>query len=333
MNKHNFDWIIFFTIFISVLFCNHVRSQEISTSKGPGKYEILIDKSDTIKIPFTMHNGKPLMQVEINGKKATLMIDNGVLWDQIWLFGSPLVKELNLKPIEQSFIEGAGEENPTAAYTSDNITIKFDDIIFYEQPVLVSPPAAGFARMFPGTDGQLCNTFFKHFIVEFDFIKSQILLHIPDKFHYEGNGCELDMHQNQSGTHSIPFSFEMLNGLKYRDSVDIDFGGIYPFKVALKNKHKIQLPENVTETYSYGALGKSIEYQGEIKSMSIGKYSFKNPIVVFGDAKTSRIHPDNLGVIGLPIFMKFNIIFDYINNKIYINPNEDFDKPFFLLKI
>jgi len=35
---------------------------------------------------------RPLMDLEINGTSATLMIDNGVLWDQVWLFGSPLVK-------------------------------------------------------------------------------------------------------------------------------------------------------------------------------------------------------------------------------------------------
>jgi hypothetical protein len=275
-----------------------------------------------------MHNGKPLMQLEINGHKGTMMIDNGILWDQIWLFGSPLVTELNLKPTEESSIGGAGEGEPTAAYTAENLTLKFDDIIFYEQPVLVSPPSAGFAGMFPGADGQLCNTFFKHFIVEFDFITNQVILHRPEQFQYTGKGSVLDMELNKSGTHSIPFKFDMPDGKIYNDRVDIDFGGIYPLKIALNNKHNIQLPENVNEKYSYGAQGKIIEYTGEIKSMTIGKYTFKNPIVVFGDEKTSRIHPDNLGVIGLPLFIKFNIIFDYINNKIYIDPNDNFDKPF-----
>lgn len=275
-----------------------------------------------------MHHGKPLLQVEINGHKGTLMVDNGVLWDQIWLFGSPLVETLKLKPIEEGSIGGAGEGDPTAAYTVENITLQFEDIIFYEQPVWVSPPSAGFAKMFPGADGQLCNTFFKHFIVEFDFITNHVILHKPGKFKYKGKGSALDLQKNQSGTYSIPFKFEMHNGIKYDERVDIDFGGIYPLKIALNNRHSIQLPKDVNETYSYGAQGKCTEYTGEIKSMIIGKYTFYKPVVVFGDEKTSRIHPDNLGVIGLPLFMKFNIIFDYINNKIYIDPNDNFDKPF-----
>jgi len=311
-----------------LIITNNVKSQDTISLSGPGYYKILSDTSDKLIIPFTFHNGKPLMQVEINGRKGTMMIDNGILWDEIWLFGSPLVTELNLKPIYEGSIGGAGEGDPTAAYTSDNLTLKFENIVFYEQPVIVSPPAAGFTSMFPGVDGQLCNTFFKHFIVEFDFINNKVILHKPDKFEYSGNGSVLDMQLNQSGTHSIPFSFEMLDGKIYNGPVDIDFGGIYPIKIALNNKHNIQLPENVSETYGYGAQGKITGYIGNIKSMTIGKYTFQSPVAIFGDRKTSRIHPDNLGVIGLPLFMKFKIIFDYINNKIYIEPNDTFEKPF-----
>ena len=295
---------------------------------GPGSYEVLNEATFPIKIPFKMHYGKPLMDLEINGKKATLMIDNGILWDQVWLFGSSLVEDLQLKPIEDLSIGGSGEGDPTQAYTSDNLTLKFQDIVFYEQPVFVSPPAAGFAKMFPGADGQLCNTFFKHFIVEFDFIQNQIVLHNPEQFQYGGKGSVLDMQANESGTYSIPFSITMLDGKTYTDRVDIDFGGIYPLKIALNNKNDIQLPSDTKETFSFGAQGKGTEYTGKIQSMTIGDYSFDNPMTAFGDEKTSRIHPDNLGVIGLPLFMKFNIIFDYFNNKLYLEPNENFDTPF-----
>ena len=297
------------------------------TTTGPGRYEKPISGTNPIRIPFTMLNGKPLLDLEINGKKATLMIDNGILWDQVWLFGSPLVTELGLKPKETASIEGAGAADPTQAYTSSPLTLKFSNIIFYDQPVLVSPPAAGFARMFPGADGQLCNTFFKHFIVEFDFVQNQILLHDPKQFRHDGAGSVLDMKVNESGTYSVPFSFTMLEGKTYTDRVDIDLGGIYLLKIALNNKHNIQLPSEVKELFSYGAQGKASEYSGKIQSMTLGEYEFKNLTAVFGDEKTSRIHPGNLGVIGLPLFMKFRVIFDYFNSKLYLEPNKKFNAP------
>jgi len=299
-----------------------------SPEKGPGYYELLNGATDPVTIPFTMHNGKPLLEVEINGKPAKLMIDNGVLWDQVWLFGSPLVEALELKPEEEGTIEGAGDGDPTAAYTSENLTLEFEDIIFLEQPVIVSPKAAGFAGMFPGTDGQLCNTFFKHFIVEFDFVRNEVLLHDPKQFKYSRRGSVLDLQLDPSGTHSVPFSFEMNDGKTYEGRVDVDFGGIHALKIALNNRHQLPLPDNVNETRSFGAQGESHEYFGYIRSMTIGPYTFQHPMAWFGDGKTSRIHPDNLGVIGLPLFMKFDITFDYLNNKIYLEPNAHFGEPF-----
>ena len=293
---------------------------------APGTFEILNNNQSLIRIPFIMHNGKPLLDVEINGKKGTLMIDNGVLWDEIWLFGSQLVEDLQLKPIEESEIGGSGDGDPTAAYTSSNLTLKFKDIVFYEQLSFVSPPEAGFAKMFPGTDGQLCNTFCKHFIVEFDFIKKEVILHKPENYSFEGNkGNIIKMSENKNGTYAVPFSLTTIDGKTYTDDINIDFGGIYALKIALNSKYHIKPPENAEKTKSYGAQGKSSEFKGKIKSFAFGKFQFDNPTVIFGDKKTSRIHPNNLGVIGLPLFMNFNITFDYFNNQLYIIPNENFD--------
>ncbi|MFH1197298.1 MAG: aspartyl protease family protein [bacterium] len=299
-----------------------------SNPTGPGSYKILKEGTGPIRIPFKMHYGKPLMELEINGKKAKLMIDNGVLWDEVWLLGSQLVDELGLKPIEESEIGGTGEGDPTQAYTAKNLTLKFNDIEFYEQPVLVSPPAAGFAEMFPGTDGQLCNTFFKHFIVEFDFVNKEIVLHNPDEFKYTEDGSILDMVADENPSYSIPFSFTLPDGKVYNDRVDIDLGGVYPLKIALNNKHNIPLPSDAKPSRSFGAQGESSEYSGKIISMTIGKFQFDNPTAIFGDEKTSRVHPNNLGVIGLPLFMKFNTIFDYFNNKLYLTPDKNLDTIF-----
>ena len=308
--------------FILYLMTIQVISQDTVALTGPGHYEILNDLTDSVIIPFTMHNGKPLMQLEINGIKGTMMIDNGVLWDQIWLFGSPLVAELNLKSIGEGLIESADKNDTIFAYTSE-LTLKFKDIIFFEQPSFISPPEAGFTKMFPGVDGQLCNTFFKHFIVEFDFIKNKIVLHDPEKYEYSGSGCILDMQLTENNTYSVPFKITMNDGKVYNNRADIDLGGIYPFKVALNTIHDIQVPSEAKERPIFGGT----EYFAKIIDMTIGDYTFREPTVAFGDEKTARVHPKNIGMIGLPMFMKFNVIFDYFNNKMYIEPNDNFYKP------
>lgn len=324
--------LIMLNLIISPLFGNQNNiGDKMQTShviNGPGSFKILNNCQYPIRIPFTMHKGKPLMELEINGNKAFLMIDNGVLWDEVWLFGSPLIDQLSIKTQGSGEIGGAGEGDPTQAFIAQNMTLTFDNIEFYEQPMVISPKTAGFADMFPGTDGQLCNTFFKHFIVEFDFIKQEIILHDPNQFEFTKDGSVLDMKEEETKTHSVPFSFTMLDGKTYTDRIDIDLGGVYPIKIALNNDKNIKMPTDVKPTRSFGAQGQDSEFSGQIKSMTFGKYTFNNPTAIFGDEKTSRIHPGNLGVIGLPLFMKFNIIFDYFNNRMYIYPNELFGKPF-----
>jgi len=167
-------------------------------------------------------------------------------------------------------------------------------------------------------------TFFKDFIVEFDFINNEVILHNPKEYSYSGEGSVLKMSENKNGTYAVPFEFTMLSGQTYKDHINIDFGGVYEVKIALNNRYKIEVPANAEETESYGAQGKSSEYKAKIKSLRFGKYKLDNPTAIFGDKNTSLIHPNNLGVIGLPLFMKFNIWFDYFKNQLYVEPNENF---------
>lgn len=320
MKRRILHLLVLCLVSLSFFSCQHPTLTE-----GPGSYELLSQPNKPVHIPFRMHHGKPLMDVMINDEPATLMIDNGILWDEVWLFGSPLVKELDLKPLEEGTNAGAGEGGVTSIYKSEDIKLAFENLVFYDQPLLVSPPEAGFNKMFPGADGQLCNTFFKHFIVEFDFIAQEVILHPPDRFRPYKDGCRIPMQEKALGTHEIPFSFTTLDGRVYTDSSDIDFGGIYEFKAALNNKHQITVPPNAEETVAYGASGKMTHYSGKIQSMTFGKYRFDHPTIVFGDETTSFIHPGNLGVVGLPLFMKFNIAFDYIHKYIYLEPNVNFD--------
>ena len=99
---------------------------------------------------------------------------------------------------------------------------------------------------------------------------------LTEKEQMEGPSCAecvLDMKENAVGTWSVPFSIISLDGKVFNDRVDIDFGGIYALKIALGNKHNIQLPENVEETQSFGAQGRNPEFRGKIKSMTFGQFT------------------------------------------------------------
>ncbi|MBN1969295.1 MAG: hypothetical protein JXR48_02035 [Candidatus Delongbacteria bacterium] len=289
----------------------------IGLSEDLGYYEKLTDEK-IVTIPFSYHNGKPLLDLEIDGKPAKLMIDNGRLWDEVWFFGSDLVDDLNFQSIEDSEISGAGEGDPTASFTSRNISMKFKEVEFFEQPTIVSPKEAGFASMFPGVDGQLCNTFFKNFVVEFDFEKNLIFLHDINDFTQPKNSSVFDMSIKDDGSYSIPASIKIDENNNFTGAVDIDFGGIYDLKIALNNDMSIPKPENFEITYSAGAQGSTKEFKSKVLMFELGDAKFNDLEVVYGDGKFSRINENSLGVIGLPLFQRFKTIFDFSRMKLYL---------------
>lgn len=156
--------------------------------------------------------------------------------------------------------------------------------------------------------------------MEFDFVRSEVLLHDPRSFRGSGGGSILDMVRDETGTHSIPLSFVMSDGRSFSGRADIDFGGIYAFKIALNNSLDIPLPGDARPTASRGAQGRQNEFTGRIRNFTIGDLTFDDPVVHFGDAPTSVIHRGNLGVVGLPLFMEFRTVFDYLKNRLYLEP-------------
>mgnify|MGYP000962575623 CR=1 FL=1 len=227
-------------VLLSVLSLSATSSDAKSETNAPGTYKILTDDKTKVTIPFKMLHNKPVMEAKINGKQAFLTIDNGKLWDEAWLFGTALSEDIALEEGSEGTIEGAGDGESTQASFANNLCISFDGIEFYNQSAYISPASAGFAGAFKGMDGQICNTFFSHFVVEFDFHQGLIILHDPASFRYSGEGSVLDIKRESSGSCSLPISFTLADGKKYQGRADMDLGGVEVFMVALNNHNMIE---------------------------------------------------------------------------------------------
>ncbi len=282
-----------------------------------GTFQLIKDVK-IIKIPFVMVKGKPVIDALLNGYPAKLMIDNGRLWDPIWLFGTTLSDSILTEEDRLAEIGGAGTGDKTEAKMASDITLEFKEIKFLQQEVVISPSSAGYGNMFPGIDGQICNTFFSHFIVEFDFKNNTILLHKPDQFKAPKKATVLTMTLEKTGGYSVPVSITLEDGRTICKQTDIDLGGTEILLIGLNNDNKIEIPENTIISKSYGAQGECEEFKGKIKELKIGKERLENPDVAFSDERVSRLTPNNLGIIGLPLFKKYKTIFDYFNNKLYL---------------
>jgi hypothetical protein len=79
----------------------------------------------------------------------------------------------------------------------------------------------------------------------------------------------------------------------------------------------------------YGASGEIKGYVGEIDMVRIAGHTMNDVTAVFTEAGANvDVHIVKAGTVGLPLFKRFNITFDYFNNLLYLRPNSSFDDSF-----
>ncbi|MFC1573527.1 hypothetical protein ACFL6M_08030, partial [Candidatus Eisenbacteria bacterium] len=156
----------------------------------PGSYRILSEDGE-VSLPFELFRGDIRFLGEMNGKEVRMLIDNGFIWDQLLFFGSPRVDSLGMVHDGEVHVGGSGEGDVVPSLSASGITISFPGVEFTDQTAIITPHSTG--RMWWGAEGQVSATFFKHFVVAFDFNRKQMTLVRPEEFIYEGDGVEIPM--------------------------------------------------------------------------------------------------------------------------------------------
>ncbi|MDP8209188.1 MAG: hypothetical protein P9M05_00135, partial [Candidatus Stygibacter australis] len=137
------SWILIISILINwgVVMAD---TAEILPGSGPGSYEIKSDTSE-VRLNFEYFGENILIRGKMQGKEVKFLIDNGSLWDQVWFYaGEDETIGLRYKDDEEHSVTGIGKDGGSSIYDGEDIDIDFGEIIFHEQPCLISPPESGF---------------------------------------------------------------------------------------------------------------------------------------------------------------------------------------------
>lgn len=298
-----------------------VACRNNNPGKGVGSNQ-LKGSPDKVEIPFEFNGMNIIVKATMNDVKINLLIDNGVMWDELWFFGNEQTDSLGFIYGEDVNITGAGEGEGIDSETASCPNIEFNGIIFKDQPAIVSPPEQGFYKMFPGIAGQLCGMFFKNFITEFDFDKQLVVLHPENKFNSKAFDCSLKMEPDSSGSYSIPVKISF-NNKTTNTRLYIDLGGIYPVSLVLNETFQVSEGEEKT-LLGYGASGPIYGFESTIDFIKVGMFEIQNVEAVFTEDETGGGHT-NL-TVGLPLLMNFNLAFDYFKNVLYLKANHNYQK-------
>jgi PDZ domain len=286
----------------------------------PGTYEILSSNQKVI-IPFEFYKNKFRFKAQINGNDYYMMLDNGSLWDELLFFGSTKIDSIGFNYTEETTF------GMTQADVDTSVSIKIGNLVFNNQKAIVSRYESNRPNLWEGFDGQFSATFFKHFVVKINFDDSNIELIPYETFEYSGDGEEFSMNIGPYNTRTISAKVELFEGTISPIDLLIDLGGLHPLYLPIGKYDDITLPSNAIESGLGSGFFNQKGHKGRVKSFRLGNYILKDVLTAFTSVeKDSDIYGNTM--IGLPLLKRFNIVFNYFDNKIILESSKYYNEPF-----
>jgi hypothetical protein len=173
--------------------------------------------------------------------------------------------------------------------------------------------------------GVLGYDFISRFVMEIDYDTGSLTLHDPKTFKYAGKGTGVPI--TLAG--SIPVVRATIDGTYQGEfRLDVGSGSTVDLHSPYVKKHGLREKLGKTIPIMGGGFGGTFtSHLGRMKSMAIGPYAWKAPLVVLSGAERGGLaSEDYAGNIGNEIFERFKCTFDYEHRMLYLEPGARYAK-------
>lgn len=283
------------------------------------------------KIKFQLVNNLIIVPIEVNGTPLSFVLDTGV--STPILFNLSDKDSIQINEVSEVTIRGLGEGEPIQALRSRNNSFKLGGIENKSQRLYVIldkslnfSPSLGIP-----IHGIIGYDLFRDFVVEMNYSSRNIKFHDPDYYTYKNNK------KNQTLPLSLVRKKAYVDGevfLKDDEKVSVrmllDTGS--SDAIWLFENEDIRVPEiHYVDFLGRGLGGDVYGKRTRVKSMKLGDFEIKNAKAAFPDKESFNAIKslgNRNGSLGGEVLKRFNIIFDYRNQKITLRKNGDFSAPF-----
>ena len=303
-------------------------SEETAEETPPPGNMTVLAEDGRIEFPFELYRGDIRFKCEVNGHPVHMLLDDGYMWDQLLFWGGPEVDSLDLVYDGNTEI-GNDRSDKLASRTASHITVAFPGAELSEQTAIVTPSSSGVSSMWAGSVGQISAGLFKHFVVDINFDRMVITLIPPEKFTYSGRGNAVRWEPMGFGPRSIPATLRAADGRRVSMKLMMDLGYNDQILLVADGEHQVPLPERKLPT----SLGFNMQRQetrgfvGRLPGVEIGGYELKDLVVSYVPQDQSS-GTSAEAMVGLGLLTHFNLVFDYHNQRLFVEPNKSFDRPF-----
>lgn len=287
--------------------------------------------SKKVTIPFKLINNLIFIPIKVNGIELNFLLDSGV--EETILFSMEEKQEVSFHNIEKIKLRGLGSEDEIEGLKSTNNVLESHGLKSSNHLVYIILDQSFNLSSHIGipVNGIIGYKFFKNNIVEINYQKKRVVVHVNDKSTQE----RLSKKFNEvpiTIERSKPYIYAtaVVNDDKIPAKLLIDIGNSDAFWIFENNK--IKLPKkNFPDFLGKGFSGDIEGHRAKIDNFLIDDFNFKKPIVSFPDSTSIRnvkMVPDRIGSVGGEVLKRFTVVLDYADKKMYLRKNSKFSEPF-----
>ena len=278
-------------------------------------------------IPFTVNRNRVLVPVTVNSQRVlNLVLDTGMGFDGILLYQGDLKDSLGLGRTFEAKIPGAGGGEPSTAVVADSMTIRAGNVELRDQRIIIlqsTPIRSSSSR------GVMGYSLLGHYAVEIDYDRMLILLHDAESFGGDSSWHPVPLTFNARNIPFLKASIVVEEGDPIPLEMYIDFASGEALELLIRPEMKFEVPEDTKDSYLGTGLSGDIHGKmGKIARLLLGPYELKDVTTAFAPAHIRSKQKGADGILGSASLRRFNLVFDYAHDTLWIKPNSHSSEPF-----
>lgn len=282
-------------------------------------------------INFLLIKNLIIIPVYINERGPfNFILDTGV--GPMIISDPALTDSLKLKDLRVIKIAGLGKGNEIEAFVSRSISARVGKSSIDQIPTAILKEdlfrLSGYVGM--PIHGLLGYHFFKSFIVDVKYSSKRLVFFLPDlNRKIKGERIPLEM-INDKPYAIVNIESSELGNIPIK--VLIDNGASHAISLEILNEKPFPVPSaSIPANLGMGLGGPISGNIGRISTLKIGEFSLKKVLTSFpkyDEVAGKILLKDRNGNLGADVLSRFDIVFDYGDNSMYLRRNSNFKRPF-----
>jgi predicted aspartyl protease len=279
------------------------------------------------RVPIDLIDGYVLLKVQVDrSDDLDFILDTGATRTVI---DSATATELGLVATRRTRNDGQG---PRVEQIAEDVGLTVGKLALAELDLLLSSSDRMELNLGVNIDGVIGADLLRDYVVDIDHDKKMLTIHDAERFVYAGGGSRLDIDANAffSTIHGalVVGDGEVLGG---RFLIDTGAGVSLALNTPFVNDNNLLVRLGATDL-AYTLSAQEVEmttHPGRVRRLELGDHGFDNMPVLLSQTEAGPLSPTAIaGIIGNRVWKRFNVVFDYSRDAVFLEPNESYDDDF-----